>query len=307
MAHKGKKTKPTPEDMPLVHSHAAGIDVGAEEHWVCVPADRDVQPIQKFSAFTCDLYRLADWLTACRITTVVMESTGVYWIPLFQILEARGFEVALVNARHVKNVPGRPKTDRFDCRWLQKLHSYGLLAPSFRPPEHICQLRSLLRHRDNLLRMIVKHIQHMQKALDQMNLHLHHVISDVTGVTGMRILRAIVAGERDPATLAQCRDYRIKSSPETIAKALEGDYRSEHLFTLTQSLALYDFTQQQIADCDQEIERVLRTFETKIDPEAQPLPPPTTTHRRPQRHEPVFDLRTHLYRITGVDLTQVPG
>jgi transposase len=307
MAHKGKKTKPTPEDMPLVHPHAAGIDVGAEEHWVCVPADRDVQPIQKFSAFTCDLYRLADWLTACRITTVVMESTGVYWIPLFQILEARGFEVALVNARHVKNVPGRPKTDRFDCRWLQKLHSYGLLAPSFRPPEHICQLRSLLRHRDNLLRMIAKHIQHMQKALDQMNLHLHHVISDVTGVTGMRILRAIVAGERDPATLAQFRDYRIKSSPETIAKALEGDYRSEHLFTLTQSLALYDFTQQQIADCDQEIERVLRTFETKIDPEAQPLPPPTTTHRRPQRHEPAFDLRTHLYRITGVDLTQVPG
>jgi transposase len=307
MAHKGKKTKPTPEDMPLVHPDAAGIDVGAEEHWVCVPADRDVQPIQKFSAFTCDLYRLADWLTTCRITTVVMESTGVYWIPLFQILEARGFEVALVNARHVKNVPGRPKTDRFDCRWLQKLHSYGLLAPSFRPPEHICQLRSLLRHRDNLLQMMVKHIQHMQKALDQMNLHLHHVISDVTGVTGMRILRAIVAGERDPQTLAQYRDYRIKSSPETIAKALEGDYRSEHLFTLTQSLALYDFTQQHIADCDQEIERVLSTFESLVDPATDPLPPPTTTHRQPQRNEPAFDLRTHLYRITGVDLTQVPG
>lgn len=307
MAHKGKKTKPTPEELPLVHPHAAGIDVGAEEHWVCVPADRDVEPIQKFSAFTCDLYRLADWLTTCRITTVVMESTGVYWIPLFQILEARGFEVALVNARHVKNVPGRPKTDRFDCRWLQKLHSYGLLAPSFRPPEHVCQLRSLLRHRDNLVQMLVKHIQHMQKALDQMNLHLHHVISDVTGVTGMRILRAIVAGERAPHTLAQYRDYRIKSSPETIAKALEGDYRSEHLFTLTQSLALYDFTQQQIADCDQEIERVLSTFETLVDPAAHPLPPPTTTHRQPQRNEPAFDLRTHLYRITGVDLTQVPG
>jgi transposase len=200
MAHKAKKTKPTPEDMPLVQPHAAGIDVGAEEHWVCVPADRDVQPIQKFSAFPCDVSRLADWLTACRITTVVMESTGVYGIPLFQMLEARGFEVALVNARHVKNVPGRPKTDRFDGRWLQKLHSYGLLAPSFRPPEPICQLRSLLRHRDNLLRMIVKHSQPMHKALDQMHLHLHHVMSDVTGVTGMRILRAIVAGERDPAT-----------------------------------------------------------------------------------------------------------
>jgi hypothetical protein len=155
--------------------------------------------------------------------------------------------------------------------------------------------------------MMVKHIQHMQKALDQMNLHLHHVISDVTGVTGMRILRAIVAGERDPHILAQYRDYRIKSSPETIAKALEGDYRSEHLFTLTQSLALYDFTQQQIADCDQEIERVLSTFETLVDPATYPLPPPTTTHRQPQRNEPAFDLRTHLYRITGVDLTQVPG
>jgi transposase len=152
--------------------------------------------------------------------------------------------------------------------------SYGLLAPSFRPPEHICQLRSLLRHRDNLLRMMVKHIQHMQKALDQMNLHLHHVMSDVTGVTGMRILRAIVAGERDPHTLAQYRDHRIKSSPETIAKALEGDYRSEHLFTLTQSLALYDFTQQHIAACDQEIERVLSTFEALVEPATHPLPPP---------------------------------
>jgi len=307
MAKKGKQHTPTPEDMPLIHPHAAGIDVGAEEHWVCVPADRDAQPIQKFSAFTCDLHRLADWLKACGITTVAMESTGVYWIPLFQILETRGFEVALVNARHVKNVPGRPKTDRFDCRWLQKLHSYGLLAPSFRPPEDVCRLRSLLRHRDNLVHLSVKHIQHMQKSLDQMNLHLHHVISDVTGVTGMRIIRAIVAGERDPRTLATFRDYRIKSSEDTIAKALEGDYRPEHIFTLTQSLALYDFTQQQIAACDQEIERVLDTFASLIDPETHPLPPPTTAHRQPQRNEPAFDLRTHLYRITGVDLTQVPG
>ena len=307
MAKKGKKTKPMPDNMLIIHPHAAGIDVGAEEHWVCVPADRDAQPVQKFSAFTCDLHRLADWLTACRITTVVMESTGVYWLPLFQILEARGFEVALVNARHVKNVPGRPKTDRFDCRWLQKLHTYGLLAPSFRPPEDICQLRSLLRHRENLIRMTVKHLQHMQKSLDQMNLHLHHVISAITGVTGMRIIRAIVAGERDPRTLAQYRDYRIKSSADTIAKALEGDYRAEHVFTLTQSLALYDFTQQQIAACDQEIERVLATWDSQVDPDEHPLPPPTTTHRHPQRNEPAFDLRTHLYRITGVDLTQVPG
>jgi transposase len=204
-------------------------------------------------------------------------------------------------------VPGRPKTDRFDCRWLQKLHTYGLLAPSFRPPEDICRLRSLLRHRENLIRMTVKHIQHMQKSLDQMHLHLHHVISDITGVTGLRIIRAIVAGERDPRTLATYRDYRIKSSADTIAKALEGDYRPEHVFTLTQSLALYDFTQQHIAACDQEIERVLSTFDSLVDPDEHPLPPPTTAHRQPQRNEPAFDLRTHLYRITGVDLTQVPG
>jgi transposase len=307
MAKKGKKHQPALEHMPIIHPHAAGIDVGAEEHWGCVPADRDTHPVQKFSAFTCDLYRLADWLTACRITTVVMESTGVYWIPLFQILEARGFAVALVNARHAKNVPGRPKTDRFDCQWLQRLHSYGLLASSFRPPEAICQLRSLVRHRDSLLQMSAKHIQHMQKSLDQMNLHLHHVISDITGVTGLRIIRAIVDGERDPRALALYRDYRIKSSEDTIAKALEGDYRAEHVFTLTQSLELYDFTQKQIALCDQEIEHVLDTFDTQVDPEDAPLPPPTTTHRQPQRNEPAFDLRTHLYRITGVDLTQVPG
>ena len=200
MAKKGKKHKTTPENLPIIHPHAAGIDVGAQEHWVCVPPDRDAQPIQTLSAFPCDVHRLAHWFPTCRVTTVAMESTGVYWIPLFQILEARGFEVALVKARHVKNVPGRPHTDRFDCRWLQKLPAYGLLAPSFRPPEDMCRLRSLLRHRDNLLQMTVKHIQPMQKSLDQMNLHLHHVISEVTGVTGMRILRAIVAGERDPQT-----------------------------------------------------------------------------------------------------------
>jgi transposase len=307
MAKKGKKNTPTLENRPLIHPHAAGIDVGAEEHWVCVPADRDAQPVQKFSAFTCDLHRLADWLPTCRITTVVMESTGVYWIPLFHILEARGFEVALVNARHVKHVPGRPKTDRFDCRWLQKLPMYGLLAPSFRPPEDLCQLRSLLRHRAHLIQMTVKHSQHIHKALDHMHLHLHHVIRDVTGVTGLRILRAIVAGERDPRTLAQYRDYRIKSRPDTIVKALEGDYRPEHVFTLTPSLALSDFTQQHIAACDQAIERVLGTFASLVALDAHPLPPPTTAHRQPQRHEPAFDRRAPLYRITGVALTQVPG
>lgn len=236
-----------------------------------------------------------------------MESTGVYWIPLFQMLEARGFAVALVNARHVKHVPGRPKTDRLDCRWLQKLHTYGWLAPSFRPPEDLCRLRSLLRPRDHLLPRTVKHMQHRHKSLDHMHLHLHHVMSDVTGVTGMRIIRAIVAGERDPKLLATYRDYRITSTQDTMTKALEGDERPAQVFTRTPSLALYDFTQQHIADCDQEIERVLSTFDSLVDPEEHPLPPPTTAHRRPQRNAPAFDLRTHLYRITGVDLTHVPG
>ena len=307
MAKKSTQNKPLPEDMPILHPHAAGIDVGAEEHWVCVPAGREAQPLQKFSACTCDLHRLADWLHACGITTGAMESTGVYWIPLLQMLAARGFAVALVNARHVKNVPGRPKTERFDCRWRQKLHSYGVLAPSFRPPEDICQLRSLLRPRANLIQMTVKHMQHMQQSLDHMHLHLHHVMSDVTGVTGRRILRAMVAGERDPKTFATYRDSRITSAQDTIAKALEGDDRPEHVCTLPQSLARYDFPQQQIAACDQEIERVLGTFDSLVDLDAHPLPPPTTAHRQPQRNAPAFALRAHLYRITGVDLTQVPG
>jgi transposase len=307
MAHTGKKTKPTPEELPLVHPHAAGIDVGAAEHWVCVPADRDVEPLQQFSAFPCDLSRRADWLTTCRLTTVVMESPGVYWIPLLQILAARGFAVALVNARHVTQVPGRPTTDRLDCRWRHKLHTEGLLAPSLRPPEHVCPLRSLLRPRDNLLQMMVKPMPHRPQALDPMKLHLPHGMREVTGVTGRRMLRAIVAGERAPQTFAQYRDYRSQASPETMAKALAGAYRSAQLCTLTQSLALYDFTPQHSADCDQAIERVLSTVATRVDPATHPLPPPTTTHRPPHRTAPAFDLRPHLYRITGVALTHVPG
>ena len=293
--------------MPIVHPHAAGIDVGAEAHGVGVPADRDAQPVQKLSAFPCDLPRLADWLTACRMTTGVRESTGVSWLPLVQILEARGFEVALVNARHVKNVPGRPKTDRFDCRWRQKLQTSGLLAPAFRPPEDLCRLRSLLRHRETLIRMTVQHMQHRQKSLAQMHLHLPHVRSALPGVTGLRILRALVAGERDPQTCATSRDSRLTSSADTIAKALEGDDRPERVFTLTQSLALSDFTPQHMAACAQEIARVLRPFDSLVDPDEPPFPPPTTAHRQPQRNEPACDLRTHLSRSTGVALTPVPG
>jgi transposase len=232
----GKSRKVTlPDSLKQIKLNAAGIDVHSEEHWVCVPQDRDSQPVRRFEAFTADLYRLADWLRECGIETVAMESTGVYWIPLFQVLEARGFEVNLVNARDVKNVSGR-KTDMLDCQWLQQLHTYGLLKASFRPEQDICVLRSYLRHRNNLIEDCTTHVQHMQKALTEMNILLHKVISDITGVTGMRIIRAILEGERDRAKLANMKDYRIKSSSNQIAKSLEGDYRQEHLFVLGQSL-----------------------------------------------------------------------
>ena len=234
---------------PVLHPHAAGIDIGATELYVCVPLDRDPQPIRRFGTFTEDLHALADWLQQCGVTSVAMESTGgVYWIPLYQILETRGFAVCLVNARHVKHVPGR-KTDVQDCQWLQYLHSVGLLRGSFRPPETVCAVRSLLRHRDTLVQLAATHTQHMQKALTQMNLQIHHVLSDLTGVTGLAILDAILAGERDPQVLAAHRDHRIKASPATIAKALVGDYRPEHLFTLRQSLDSYRHYQRLIGEC----------------------------------------------------------
>lgn len=283
---------------------SAGIDIGATELFVAVPPDRAEESVRSFGAFTEDLHALAEWLTACRIKTVVMESTGVYWIPVFQILETRGFEVCLVNARHVKNVPGR-KTDVLDCQWLQYLHAVGLLRGSFRPADQVCALRSYLRHRDMLVRSAARHIQHVQKALTQMNLHLHHVVSDLTGVTGLAILDAVLAGERDPQKLAALRDRRIKASEATIAKALVGDYRVEHLFTLRQALALYRQYQSHVLECDREIERHLATFDAKT---TAPTPAPVGRQRKkPERNQPQFDLRGHLHRILGVDLTALPG
>jgi transposase len=283
---------------------SAGIDIGATELFVAVPPDRAEESVRSFETFTEDLHALAEWLAACRIKTVVMESTGVYWIPVFQILETRGFEVCLVNARHVKNVPGR-KSDVLDCQWLQYLHSVGLLRGSFRPPDQVCALRSYLRHRDMLVKSAARHIQQVQKALTQMNLHLHHVISDLSGVTGLAILDAILKGERDPHKLAALRDRRIKAAEATIAKALVGDYRPEHLFTLKQALAIYRHYQTQILECDREIERHLATFAART---SEPTPQPVGRQRKkPERHQPQFDLRGHLYRILGVDLTALPG
>jgi transposase len=247
---------------------------------------------------------LADWLQACGVRTVAMEFTGVFWIPLFQILETRGFEVCLVNARHVKHVPGR-KTDIADCQWLQYLHAVGLLTASFRPAQTICGLRSLLRHRESLIQAAAAHVQRMQKALDQMNLQLHHVISDITGLTGLAIIDAILAGERDATTLAALRNWRVHASEETIRKALVGDYRPEHVFTLRQSLGAYRYYQQLVAECDIEIERHLAALPDAKSGVVAPSAP--SGRRKPRGNEPDFDLRTHLHRIFGVDLTTVPG
>ena len=257
MARRKKSSSQAQMVPPVIQPDAAGIDIGATEIYVAVPPDRDPEPVRCFATFTSDLHALADWLEHCRVRTIAMESTGVFWIPLFQILEARKLQVCLVNARHAKNVPGR-RTDVSDCQWLQYLHSVGLLRASFRPNAAVCAVRALLRHRDSLIEMSSRHIQHMQKALSQMNLQIHHVISDITGATGMAILDAIVSGQRDPYALAKLRDRRIKASEETVIQALIGDYRAEHLFTLRQSLDAYRYQQQLIAECDREIERQLK-------------------------------------------------
>ncbi len=233
----------------VLETDAAGIDIGAEEIYVAVPPDRDEESTCKFSTSTRDLNALAEWLEQCHVRTVAMESTGVYWIPLFQILEERGFTVYLVNAHYLRNVPGR-KSDVSDCQWIQYLHSVGLLRTSFRPPDHICAVRALWRHRASLLQMAAEHTMHMQKALSQMNLQIHHVLSDITGTSGLAILDAIFAGQRDPIEFAKLCHFRVRSPRETVAKALEGDYRPEHLYTLRQSVDEYRFHQKLIADLD---------------------------------------------------------
>jgi len=291
--------------VPVLEPNAAGVDIGATEIYIAVPGDRDVEPVRRFATFTEDLIAAADWLKRCGIETVAMESTGVYWIPLFQMLEARGFKVSLVNPRHAKNVPGR-KSDVCDCQWLQYLHAVGLLRASFRPEQQVCAVRSLMRYRESLVEMAAVHLQHMQKALDQMNLQLHHVISDLSGTTGTAIVEAILAGERNPKKLARLRDPRIKASEATIAKSLVGDYRREHLFTLRQSVTAYRHYQQLLANCDVEIEQMLGEFSDGAGPGAPALPEPKDRHK-PRRNELKFDLRGHLYRIFGVDLTAVPG
>jgi transposase len=263
MSGKAKKERgKSAGQLSTLNEHAAGLDVGSTFHVVAVRGDQDEEPVRTFRSFSGDLHKMADWLSGVGIKTVAMESTGVYWIPVFEILEGRGFEVLLVNARDVKNVPGR-KTDVNDAQWLQQLHQHGLLRGSFRPRDEVVRLRAYLRHRERTVEHAATHVQHMQKALMQMNLQLHHVVSDITGVTGTRIIRAIVAGERAPGALAQHRDVRCAASEETIRAALTGNYRPEHIFALKQALELWDFLQTKIAECDLEIEAVLKSLNEK--------------------------------------------
>ena len=304
MAQRNTKTSLKPGKsrtaLTITHPNAAGIDIGSASHYVAVPADRDDEPVREFASFTEDLEALADWLKTCGVDTVAMESTGVYWIPVFELLESRGFTVLLVNARHVKNVSGR-KSDVLDCQWLQQLMSYGLLRGAFRPDNAICILRALWRQRGMLLRSQGRQVQHMQKALTQMNVQLANVISDVVGETGQKILRAIVAGERDGQVLAAMKDARIRASHEEIAKSLQGNWRTEHLFSLQQALAMFDFIGTQVAECDREIEEQLRALQIH-DGE-----PPEGKKKARTRNAPKFDLRTQLFRMCGVDLTRIDG
>ena len=288
--------------LTLKHPNAAGIDVGAESHFVAVPPDRDDEPVREFRSFTEDLHRIAQWLSNCGVDIVAMESTGVYWISLYEFLESKGFTVYLVNARHVKNVSGR-KSDVLDCQWIQQLMSYGLLSGAFRPADEICALRAVSRQREMLLKYQSQHVQHMQKALAQMNIQIVNVIADIVGETGQKIVRAIIAGERDPYKLASLRNYRIKASEEEIAKSLQGNWRQEHLFALKQAVALFDAYSEQLRQCDCQLQKMLQELK-RYDGE------PTSIYskaRSRKKNEPQFDLRSYLVGMCGVDLTRIDG
>jgi len=314
--HQKKLRQPrSAEPLHVTHRHAAGIDVHSAVHWVAVPPEDAPPPpadhpanlpahVRSFGTCTADLIALADWLQQCGVKTIAMESTGIYWIPLFELLESRGFEVYLVEPRQSRHAPGRPKSDVLDCQWLQRLHSYGLLTGSFRPVEQVVVLRSYLRQRQMLIRYAGQHVQHMQKALEQMNVKLAEVVSDVTGVTGMAIIQAILRGERNPLELAKLRNDKCKRTEAEIARALYGNWRAEHLFALRQAVELHAFYRQQLHKCDEQLQACLASFADQSKGQPQP--------RRQRRHvkrvnEPTFDVSGALYRMAGVDLTVLEG
>ncbi len=302
---KNYKKKIKVESLKQINEDAAGLDIGVSEIYACIPEGRCDENVQKFETFTSDLYKLADWLNDHGIKTVAMESTGVYWIPIFEILEKRDFNVNLINARQIKNLPGK-KTDILDCQWIQQLHSYGLLNSSFRPEEQMVALRAFVRNREMLVKYRAIHIQHIQKSIEQMNIKLCTVIKDITGKTGMNIIRAITGGERDTVKLAQFRDPRCFSSEDEIAKSLEGNYKPEHLFTLKQAVRLYDFYTELIEDCDREIELNYTAIKCYKGNKKE-LPPLPKKRKKNLKNKPSYDLRTHLYNLCGVDLTDIDG
>jgi transposase len=291
--------------LEVVHPHAAGIDVGNGAHYVAVRPDRDPHPVRRFECFTADLYRLADWLESCGVETVALQSTGVYWIPVYDILEEQGFEVYLVNARHTKNLPGR-KSDVQESQWLLKLHTYGLLNNSFHPPSKIRTLRTYWRQRLQHVTAAATCVQRMQKALTQMNIQLANVISDLSGVTGQLIVRAIIAGERDPWKLAQLTHPRIQASRAEIAKSLEGNWRPELIFVLQQQLEMYDTYQRRIAECDEQLQTHLAGLTSAVAPPRKEALPPKKKKKQ-NKNNPHFHLADELQRITGVDLTRIDG
>jgi transposase len=305
----------TPTPLTVTNPHAAGIDIHLQTHWVAVPPQSAPKPpadhpanlppwVRPFGTCTADLEKLADWLTQCGVNTVAMESTGIYWETTFELLERRGFQVYLVDPRQSKHAPGRPKTDVLDCQWLQRLHSYGLLSPSFRPADQVVVLRSYLRQRQMLIAYASQHIQHMQKALEQLNVKLTIVVSDITGVTGMAIIKAIVDGQRDPLLLAKLRNAQCHHSEEEIARALYGNWREEHLFALQQALELYLFYQRQLQSCDQVLAQHLGTFTDRSGGE---ILPPKPHKRKRGNNAPRFQVRQKLFEMAGVDLTVIEG
>ena len=295
-----KKKISVNQNWEVINPDAAGIDLGSAEHWVAVPPDRDEESVRCFGTFTADLEALVQWLKGCRITSVAMEATGVFWIPIFQILERHGFKVTLANARHLKNVSGR-KSDIADCQWIQKLHTFGLIGGSFRPADAYCVLRSYARYRDELVSARSTQIQHMQKALQQMNLQLTQVLSDVTGESGLAIVQAILEGKRDPVEMAALANRRVKAPRAVIAKALVGDYREEHLFQLKIALELYQIYQAKIRECDDKMIAQLDRLPARVDLAAKPLPPRFSEKKIDE------DLRLGLYLKFGVDITAIEG